>query len=65
MAALEHVSNAFDESRLAESDPSMTPLKYFPMEHLAAVYLPLIIPLVAPIFIGIKRGLAEYRASKS
>ena len=40
-------------------DPSMAPLRYFPPEHLAAVYLPLIVPLIVPMLAGIKKGYTE------
>jgi hypothetical protein len=61
VAALGHASRAFEQARLAESDPSMAPLRYFPPEHLAAVYLPLIVPLIAPMLAGIKKGYSEVR----
>jgi hypothetical protein len=57
--ALRHASRAFEHAQLAESDPSMAPLRYFPPEHLAAVYLPLIVPLIVPMLAGIKKGYTE------
>jgi hypothetical protein len=59
--ALEMVSKAFNSARQAEMNPTMAPLRYFPPEHLAAVYLPLILPLLLPIICGLKTGIREYK----
>jgi len=65
VAALEYISNSFNHARVAEMDPSMAPLRYFPPEHLAAVYLPLIVPLMIPILMGFKKGVAEWKEQKA
>ena len=54
------MAKAFDYARLAEMNPTMAPLRYFPPEHLAAVYVPLIIPLFIPIVSGLKNGFRDY-----
>jgi len=36
----------------AELDPDMVPQLYFPIEHLAAVYAPFLLPLALPLLIG-------------
>jgi len=58
--ALKKMSKAFDYARLAEMNPTMAPLRYFPPEHLAAVYVPLIVPLFIPIVSGLKNGFRDY-----
>ena len=58
--ALKKMAKAFDYARLAEMNPTMAPLRYFPPEHLAAVYVPLIIPLFIPIVSGLKNGFRDY-----
>ncbi len=60
-AALAHAARALHHARLAEMDPKMAPLKYFPPEHLAAVYLPLIVPLLIPMIAGVRKAVAEVK----
>ena len=52
----ELLETAFKE---ANQDPSMVTQEFFPLEHLLAVYCPLILPLVLPFLFGVREAYAR------
>jgi len=44
--------------------PGLQPVLFFPIEHLAAVYLPVLLPLLLPLFSALKDELIAARQRK-
>ena len=55
--ALRHARLSMAAAEKAHYDPTMIPQLYFAEEHLYAVYLPLLAPLVLPIALAFVREL--------
>lgn len=52
-AALAHARRAFDAAERAFYDPSMLALLYFPDDQKFAIYIPLFLPILLPVFMSL------------
>ncbi|CAM9752206.1 unnamed protein product [Chrysoparadoxa australica] len=61
-AEMGHAREALKQAEQAYFDPTMVPQLYFPGEHLLAVYLPLVAPLLLPVVCGLLQEYKRYRS---
>lgn len=59
VAALRELRKGYVMAEEANQDPSMVTQEFFPLEHLLAVYCPLILPLVLPFLFGVREAYAR------
>jgi hypothetical protein len=61
-SALGRVNEAAGRLEAAWGDVSLLPPPHFPLEHHAAVLVPLVVPLLVPLLGGLKSEWRRYKA---